>query len=116
MSKTIDEKVVEMRFDNKNFEKNAKESMSTLEKLKSKLKLTGASKGIEDIDKASKKASFSNMENSLAALEKRFSTTGIVGMTVIQNLTNSALGFVKAMSNFSIGGITEGRKNKSNKN
>lgn len=115
MSKTIDEKVVEMRFDNKHFESNVQTTMSTLDKLKAKLNLTGASKGLEEVNKASKKVDFSYMENSLAALEKRFSTTGIVGMTVIQNLTNAGLRFAKTLSNFSIGGILEGGKARATK-
>lgn len=115
MSKTIDEKVVEMRFDNKQFEKNVKTTLSTLDKLKAKLNLTGASKGLEEVSKASKKVDFSNMESSLAALEKRFSTTGIVGMTVIQNLTNAAINFAKQIKSFSIGGIIEGGKSRATK-
>lgn len=115
MSKTIDEKVVEMRFDNKQFEKNVKTTLSTLDKLKAKLNLTGASKGLEEVSKASKKVDFSNMESSLAALEKRFSTTGIVGMTVIQNLTNAAINFAKQVKSFSIGGIIEGGKSRATK-
>ena len=115
MSKTIDEKVVEMRFDNKHFEANVSTTLSTLDKLKAKLNLTGASKGLEEINKASKKVDFSHMESSLAALEKRFSITGIVGMTVIQNLTNTAIGFAKKLSSFSIGGILEGGKSRATK-
>lgn len=115
MSKTIDEKVVEMRFDNKQFEQNVKTTLSTLDKLKAKLNLTGASKGLEEVSKASKKVDFSNMESSLAALEKRFSTTGIVGMTVIQNLTNAAINFAKQINSFSIGGIIEGGKSRATK-
>ena len=34
MATTIDQKVVEMRFDNRDFEKNTRQTMSTLEKLK----------------------------------------------------------------------------------
>ncbi len=37
MSKTIDERVVEMRFDNKQFESNVQTSLSTIEKLKKSL-------------------------------------------------------------------------------
>ena len=54
MSDTIDQRVVEMRFDNKQFESNVATSMSTLDKLKQKLNLSGASKGLENIDSASK--------------------------------------------------------------
>lgn len=115
MSKNIDEKVVEMRFDNNNFEANVKTSLSTLDKLKQKLNLSGASKGLEDVSKASKKVDFSHMESSLAALEKRFSTTGIIGMTFIQNMTNGLIQLAKRASSFSIGGIIEGGKSRSTK-
>ncbi len=115
MSKKVDENVVEMRFDNKNFEKNVQTSLSTLDKLKQKLNLTGASKGFEDVNKAAKKVDFSHMENSLAALEKRFSVTGIMGMTFIQNMTNGLINLAKRASDFSIGGIVEGGKSRATK-
>ena len=69
MSKTIDEKIVEMKFDNKNFEANVKTSLSTLDKLKAKLNLSGASKGLENIQQSASKLSFNSAEASLAALE-----------------------------------------------
>lgn len=110
MSKTIDEKIVEMKFDNKNFEANVKTSLSTLDKLKAKLNLSGASKGLENIQQSASKLSFNSAEASLAALEKRFSTTGIIGMTVIQNLTNSAMAMAKKLSSSAIDGILGGGK------
>ena len=55
MSKTIDERVVEMRFDNKQFESNVQTSLSTIEKLKKSLDMDGATKGLESIDSAAKK-------------------------------------------------------------
>ena len=115
MSKTIDEKVVEMKFDNKNFEANVQTSLSTLDKLKAKLNLTGASKGLEEVNKATKNIDFSHIESSLAAIENRFSTMGIVGMTVIQNLTNSVWNLVSAAKNFTLGGITSGGKARATK-
>ena len=62
MSTTIDQRVVEMRFDNKQFESATRTSMSTLDKLKQSLNLTGASKGLENISAAAKKVDFSQME------------------------------------------------------
>mgnify|MGYP000357651758 CR=1 FL=1 len=53
MSKVVDSRVVEMRFDNAQFERNVKTTMSTLDKLKEKLKFSGASKGLDDIEKLS---------------------------------------------------------------
>ena len=54
MSTTIDQRVVEMRFDNKNFETNVASTMSTLEKFKRSLNLNGATKGLEEINAATK--------------------------------------------------------------
>ena len=55
MSRTIDSKVVEMQFDNKQFESNVATSMSTLDKLKRSLNMDGATKGLENIHDAAKK-------------------------------------------------------------
>ena len=91
MSKTVDERVVEMRFDNAQFEKNVSTSMSTLDKLKNSLKLTEASKGFENINKASNNVSFANISSGVEFLEKRFSVMGIVGMRVIENITDKMM-------------------------
>lgn len=105
MSATIDQKVVEMRFDNKDFEKNTHQTMSTLEKLKQSLKLNGATNGLEEVQKSANRLSFANIENMLTSLERRFSTMGIVGMTVTQNLTSSLMGYVARLFNFITGGV-----------
>ena len=115
MSKQVDERVVEMRFDNQNFEKNVATSMSTLDELKQKLNLKGAGKSLEKINKSAQNVSFQKMADSLSVLEKRFSTTGIVGMSVINNLTNSAMGFVKKLNSFVISGIKTGGINRAMK-
>lgn len=55
MSNVIDQRVVEMKFDNKNFESNVQTSLSTLDKLKKGLNLSGASKGLEDVGSSTKR-------------------------------------------------------------
>lgn len=50
MSTTVDERVVEMRFDNKQFEQNIQTSLSSLDKLKKSLNLEGAAKGLETVN------------------------------------------------------------------
>ena len=65
MSKTIDEKVVEMRFDNSQFERNVATSMSTIDKLKRSLKFDGISKGIEDISDSANRIDFSGFSNAI---------------------------------------------------
>ena len=63
MSRTIDEKVLEMRFDNAQFEKNVHTSMTTLDKLKQSLNLTGASKGLENVSSAARNVNMSGLSN-----------------------------------------------------
>ena len=73
MSTTIDQRVVEMRFDNKNFENNVRTTMSTLDNLKQRLNLTGASKGLENIDSAAKKVNFSGLVSGIETVQVKFS-------------------------------------------
>ena len=91
MSTTVDERVVEMRFDNKHFESNVATSMSTLDKLKQKLNLSGASKGLEDIDRASKKVNMSGLGGAVESVGVKFSALQVIGVTALANITNSAV-------------------------
>ena len=91
MSRSIDEKVVEMRFDNQNFEKNVSTSMSTLEKLNKSLRLNGATKGFQDIDSASRKVNMSGLGSAVEAVQAKFSALSVVGVTALANITNSAV-------------------------
>jgi len=97
MSTVIDQKVVEMRFDNSHFEKNTKESMSTLEKLKSKLNLSGASKGLEDLNKSANKVNMNGLSSALDTVNSRFSAMEVIGVTALANITNSAVNAGKRM-------------------
>ena len=79
MSTTVDSRVLEMRFDNKQFESGVATSMSTLEKLKQKLNLSGAAKGMEAIGAG------------VETVQAKFSALGVVGVTALANITNSAV-------------------------
>ena len=65
MSRTIDERVVEMRFDNKQFEQNVQTSISSIEKLEKSLNLKGASKGLEDVNVAAKNCNMTPLSNAV---------------------------------------------------
>lgn len=88
----IDSKVVEMRFDNKEFERGAKETMSTLDKLKSAISKTESAKAFEGLDKATKNIKLDGIAAGIETLTKRFSTMGIVGMRAIENITDGIMG------------------------
>lgn len=93
MSTTIDERVVEMRFDNKQFEQNIQTSLSSLDKLKKSLNLEGAAKGLETVNDAANKCSgnMSPLSNAVETVRVRFSALEVMAITALQNITNSAL-------------------------
>lgn len=91
MSTTVDQRVVEMRFDNRNFEQNVATSMSTLAKLKQSLRLDGATKGLQDIDSASKKIDMPALGSAVEAVGVKFSALSVAGVTALANITNSAV-------------------------
>ena len=97
MSTTIDQRVVEMRFDNSNFEKNTRETMSTLDRLKQKLNLSGASKGLENLSSSANKVNMNGLANAVGNVTSRFSALEIMGVTALVNLTNSAVNAGKRM-------------------
>ena len=92
MSKTVDERVVEMRFDNANFEKNVQTSMSTLDKLKKSLNLSGASKGLENIGEAAKKVRFDGMIEGIETVNARFSYLQGAIQHQINNIVDTCVG------------------------
>ncbi len=91
MSKTIDERVVEMRFDNKQFESNVRTSMSTIEKLKKSLDMDGATKGLESVDKAAKNIDMSGLGSAVESVRLKFSALEVIAVTALSNITNSAI-------------------------
>lgn len=97
MSKTIDQKVVEMQFDNRNFERNVSTTMSTVEKLKKSLNFDGAAKGLENVTSAAKKVDMNGLAAGVETVRARFSALEVMGVTALANITNSAVNAGKRM-------------------
>ena len=91
MSKTVDERVVSMQFDNKQFEANVQTSMSTLDKLKQKLDFKGASKGLENVNAAVKNVNMSGLSSAVETVSMKFSALQVMAVTALANITNSAI-------------------------
>ena len=111
MSTTVDERVVEMRFDNKQFEQNIQTSLSSLDKLRKSLNLEGAAKGLETVNDAANKCSgnMSPLSNAVETVRVRFSALEVMAITALQNITNSALAAGKNLvSAFTIDPIKSG--------
>lgn len=88
MSREVDSRVVEMRFDNENFEKNTKKTISSIDRLMEKLQFKGAEKGFEKLDAAAENVDFATMQTSLDRLESKFSSLNIVATTALVNITD----------------------------
>lgn len=88
MSQEVDSRVVEMRFDNANFEKNTRKTIASVDRLMEKLQFKGAEKGLEKLNAAAKDVDFGPMDESLTVLERHFSAFEIVTATALVNITN----------------------------
>lgn len=91
MSKTVDSRVVEMRFDNQNFESNVKTSMSTIDKLKQALKFDGVGKGFDNISSAAKNCNLNPLSSAVQTVGMKFSALQVMATTALANITNSAV-------------------------
>ena len=91
MSQEVDERVVEMRFDNAQFEKNVHQTMQSLEQLNDSLRLDGAEKGFEKISDASAKVDFDEMQGALDNLSGKFSAVEVMGVAALSHITRQAV-------------------------
>lgn len=109
MSQEIDQRVVEMRFDNAQFERNSRDTMRTLDKLKEKLSFKGAAKGLEQVQAASENMDFSGMEKGLDTVQAKFSALDVVAFTALQRITDKVISTGEQMvKSLSTDNITRG--------
>lgn len=98
MSTTIDNKVVEMRFDNKQFEKNVQTSIHTLDKLDKSLRLEDASKGFESVEKAAKNVDLNPLASAVKTVRIEFSAMQVMAISALKNITDSAMRSAKKIA------------------
>lgn len=89
MARVIDERVVEMRFDNKQFESATKETLGTLSRLKESLNSTASTKSFKELDKSIRDIKLDGIAAGIEQLTKRFSLFGEVTRRVQMNVINS---------------------------
>ena len=109
MSREVDERVVSMQFDNKQFEANVATTMSTLDKLENKLNFKGASKALDELNASAKNVDFSHMGNAVDSIEVKFSAMSIAAIAAINRIVNKAFDAgEKLIKSLSIDQITAG--------
>ena len=91
MSTEIEQRVVEMQFDNKHFERNVSTTMSSLDKLKEKLNLTGAAKGLENVGTAARGINLSGLTGAAETVGLKFNAMWTIADQALRNITNSAM-------------------------
>ena len=95
MAQQVDSRVVQMTFDNSQFEKNAGQSLNTLNKLNSNVNSIGQTQAFSNLNQSINNVDLSGLNSGMASLQSRFSALGVAGMTVVQNLTNTAMDYAK---------------------
>ena len=109
MSQEVDERVVEMRFDNAQFEKNVHQTMQSLEQLNDSLRLDGAEKCFEKISDASAKVDFDEMQGALDNLSGKFSAVEVMGVAALSHITRQAVDTgEKLVKSLSLDQVTNG--------
>ena len=88
---SIDNRVVEMKFDNAAFETKIASTIASLDKLEASLKLPSAGKGFSDVNTAAQNVSFNPLTSGIDSLVGKFSSLSIVGITALTNITNKAI-------------------------
>lgn len=110
MAKTIDERIVEMRFDNKQFEDGVAESRKSIQNLQKTLDSTTGEHAFDGLSKAAQNIDLSAIARGVDSLQSRFSAFGIAGMRVIENLTDKVMGLGSRMMSMTFGQIKSGGK------
>lgn len=109
MSSEIDEKVLAMRFDNRDFERNVSTSLQSIEKLKKGLKFDNTSDGIENVGKSISGLPLNGLSKGMDTIKAKFSAWQVVAMTAISNITTGMMNLAKnTIRQFTIEPITTG--------
>lgn len=108
---SIDERVVQMKFDNKQFEAGVKQTTSSLDALKKGLNLTDAQKGLEDLDDAGKRFSLAGIGAGVQAIADKFNALAVIGVTALATITTQAVNAgIQLTKSLTIAPITAGLK------
>lgn len=91
---SIDKRIVQMQFDNQNFESGVSKTMNSIQQLNEKLKMKDSSKGLDGVNESLNKLSGFGVSGLTAGVEgvtAKFSALSVIGMTALANITNSAV-------------------------
>lgn len=99
MSKSIDERVVEMQFDNHQFEKGISTSVKSLDKLKKSLQLDDAGRSFEKLERSAKNVRLDGLAASVDAISSKFTLMGRMSIAWMDNIAHAAVNAGKRIVN-----------------
>ena len=99
MSKSIDERVVEMQFDNQQFEKGIRTSVKSLDKLKKSLQLDDAGRSFEKLERSAKNVRLDGLAASVDAISSKFTLMGRMSIAWMDNIAHAAVNAGKRIVN-----------------
>lgn len=94
----VDQRIVEMKFDNADFESKVGQTLATLTKLREKTKMEDAGEGMDKLAKSVNNVDISRLADGIDALNQKFSVLGVAGQQVIRNLTGSFMNLANQAS------------------
>ena len=115
MSRTVDNRVVEMQFKNAEFERGINQTITSLNSLEKALNINTKSLDMSGVQREMNNLNLSKITQAVEALSDRFSNLGVIGMTVLQRLTNNAIDLVSRINSATFGQILTGGKARAQK-
>jgi hypothetical protein len=106
---SVDERVVDMKFNNSQFQKGTADTMKSLDDLKKGLNLDGAAKSLAGLDDAGKRFSLAHISNGVDTIASKFSALSVIGITALATITQSAIAAgAQLVKSLTIAPISEG--------
>ena len=99
LSSTVDNRIVNMQFNNAQFQERIRTTIKSLNDLKTGLKLEGATANLNNLSRAANTFNLHGVARGVDTISSRFTNLGIVRVTALQNITNSAMAFSKNLVN-----------------
>ena len=96
---SVDNRVVEMQFENKQFESGVAKTLSSVKKLKEGLNFKDSAESLKNLGSVSKNVDMSTLISAVESVKNRFSTLGIIGMTALQNIADKAMSVGSSLVN-----------------
>lgn len=106
---SIDERVVNMKFNNSQFTSGVKQTTDSLDSLKKSLNLDAQTKSLNNLDSAGKKFSLQGMAQGIDSIAGKFSALSIAGVTALATLVSTAVNAgVQLVKSFTLDPIIQG--------